>query len=168
MERRNALIVVDVQRGFLNEHTQPTLERIERLQRSFATVIVTRFVNPEGSSYERRMGSQRHRPVSEDCELAFSPVPYAIKLDKGTYGLRSHLGRVLELTEDAEITLCGWDTDGCVLAIALELFDAGKCVKIASEACASSAGDAYHLVALDLLRRAVGVPFVETDRRERV
>ena len=52
------LVIVDVQKGFVNEHTRDSVADIEALQRRFETVIATRFLNPRGSWYEKRTGSQ--------------------------------------------------------------------------------------------------------------
>lgn len=165
-EHSPALVIVDVQKGFLNESTRPTLSRIRAEQDAHATVIVTRFVNPEGSDYERRLGSQSHRPGSDDCDLVFEPAERATVIEKNTYGLGPERERVLRIIGNSEVTVCGWDTDNCVLAVALELFDAGLTVHIASEACASSEGDDNHVAGLQILRRAVGVWNVDPDPRE--
>lgn len=156
MQLQGALIIVDVQRGFCNEQTAPTIPRIASLQPSFDPVIITRFVNPPGSHYERRTKSQSQRPKSAEVELAFEPVPRAVILDKETYGLGPHLERVLELTRGKRLTVCGWDTEVCVLAVAVQLMDAGRDVNVIAEYCQSCNGIEQHLIGLETLRRTLG------------
>ena len=57
---RSMLLVVDVQNGFVNEHTRQIIEPVNRLIAGFRErgeqVAFTRFVNTPGSGYQRWIG----------------------------------------------------------------------------------------------------------------
>ena len=55
-----------------------------------------------------------------------------------------------------EVSLCGIDTDACVMATALDLFQNGIRPVVLAEACASHAGPDYHEAGLKLLARLIG------------
>ena len=60
---RSMLLVVDVQNGFVNEHTRHVIEPINRLIGAFSgrgvPVAFTRFVNTPDSGYQRWIGWTR-------------------------------------------------------------------------------------------------------------
>lgn len=54
------------------------------------------------------------------------------------------------------VYVAGADTDACVLATVLALFDAGVSVYVREDLCFSRGGDALHEAALGILRRQLG------------
>ena len=52
--------------------------------------------------------------------------------------------------------LCGFDTDQCVLATALLLWDAAIAPRVLAELCSSSGGPDMHEAGLAIARRAIG------------
>ncbi len=151
------LLIIDVQRGFINEWTRHIPDAVEALQHNYARVIVTRFHNPEGSPHRRLIGWQRFEPGSEDTELAFTPREDAIIIDKNTYTCVS-----VDLLADfrkqnlTEIHLCGIATDNCVLKTAVDLFEAGFTPVVLAAACASHGGPEAHDCGIRLLKRFIG------------
>ena len=55
-----------------------------------------------------------------------------------------------------EVAICGIDTDACVSACAVDLFENGIRPVLLSDACASHAGAEYHEAALRILARLIG------------
>ncbi len=154
----HCLIIVDVQRGFINRSTAHVPAAVEALQHRFAHVIALRFVNPAGSFHRRLIGWTRCAPGSEETEFAFAPRADALKVEKTTYSaftptVRSELRRI----GAAEVHLCGIATDGCVLKTAVDLFEAGIVPIVLADACASHGGPECHDAGLLLLRRFIGV-----------
>ena len=151
------LIVVDVQRGFVNGHTRHIVPAVERLQAGCDRIYATRFINPPASPWRRFMDWRRFAEGSADAELAFRPAAYAVILEKHAYScVNEDLLRDLRDRETAEVFLCGIDTDACVLVSAVDLFQHGIRPVILAEACASHAGPEYHEAGLRLLERLVG------------
>ena len=156
-DSNKALLIVDVQVGFVNDATRHILPKVEELQRKYAHVYATRFINAEGSPYRKLLDWHRFYESSEDVPLAFDPVDGVTVIDKHVYtcitpaflqGLRS---KGIE-----EVAICGIDTDACVSACAVDLFENGFRPILLSEACASHAGAEYHEAALRILARLIG------------
>ena len=59
-----------------------------------------------------------------------------------------------------EIYLCGFDTDGCILKTAFDLFENNIKAYILQDYCMSSGGEKYHYEAIDILKRSIGEKFI--------
>lgn len=152
------LLIIDVQKGFVNDWTRAIPARVEDLQHRSARVAVTRFLNPEGSMHRRLIHWSRFAPGSEEAELAFVPRPDAWTFDKTTYTAATPdlLGHLREAGIDT-VHLCGIATDNCVLKTAVDLFEAGIRPVVLADACASHGGPDCHAAGLLLLRRFIGM-----------
>jgi nicotinamidase-related amidase len=151
------LIVIDVQKGFVNRWTAHLLARVEALQAEYGRVVATRFVNPPGSLYRRLMGWHGFAPGSDDVELAFAQLPNARVMDKTTYTCVSD-DFAAELRRDGvrRVEVCGVATDNCVLKSAVDLFERGIEPVVLADFCASHGGPEYHAAGLLLARRFLG------------
>jgi nicotinamidase-related amidase len=151
------LIIIDVQRGFINPATAHVPARVEALQGRYDTVIATRFVNPEGSAHRRLISWTRFAPGSDDTALAFTPRADARIVEKHVYScLTVEVRAMLDAAGAGEVHLCGIATDNCVLASAIALFEGGDTPVVLGDACASHAGTDYHDWGLRILRRLIG------------
>lgn len=149
------LIIIDVQKGFVNDATAHVPARVAALQNDYADAIATRFVNPEGSAHRRLIGWRRFAPRSADTDLAFAPGPHVRVVEKQTYSCLTPEVRAM-LPVGGDVHLCGIATDNCVLATAVALFDAGFTPVVLADACASHAGADYHAWGLKILERLIG------------
>jgi len=155
------LLVVDVQRCFLNTYTDHIPRRIAGLAEDggYDDVLFTRFENTLGSPYRRILdwhdcgerpatdiAPPLHRLVREDnvfAKAGFTGIPKGLA------------GRLKDL--DAErIDIVGIDTDMCVLKVAMDVFDQGIRAVVLADACASTAGLQAHLAGLAVLARNIG------------
>lgn len=158
----SALLIVDVQIGFVNDATRHIVPKVEELQKRYAHVYATRFINAEGSPYRRLLDWHRFYEDSDDVPLAFEPVDGAVVIDKHVYTcvtpafLDDLRGKGIE-----EVAICGIDTDACVSACAVDLFENGFKPILLSDACASHAGAEYHEASLRILARLIGKRQVE-------
>jgi nicotinamidase-related amidase len=151
------LLIIDVQKGFINDWTQHVPPRIETLQAQFPRVVATRFENPEGSVFRTLKGLSRFAPGSAEVELAFAPRPDAeIAVKHGYSAATEALLASLRETGVREVALCGIATDNCVLMTAVGLFEAGIRPLVLVDYCASHAGAEYHRAGLMLIERLVG------------
>ncbi|MCX4919953.1 isochorismatase family cysteine hydrolase [Streptomyces sp. NBC_00687] len=162
--RSTALLVIDVQQGFVNEHSRGVLPNIVRLvdgwRAAGAPVLLTRFHNEPGSPYETITGWTRLRTAEEQA-LAAEIVPassYATAvLDKPQASVFTPEGS--QLIHDSgwtDLVLCGLDTDACVYDSATDAYQRGYRPWIVTDACASSGGTEYHEAALRLAARNIG------------
>lgn len=155
------LLVVDVQRGFINEFTSHIPERIARLieRQGFSRVAFTKFVNSEDGPYPRFVGWRGCMPGSE-TEIMPELVPHAspnLTFTKpGFAGISEELGAYLQEHNIQRVFLAGIDTDMCVLKVALDIFDLNIEPIVLVDCCASTSGLQSHLAGLAVLARNIG------------
>jgi len=157
--KARALIVVDVQRGFVTPDTEATvsrvLEHIQRERRRYAVVIATRFINSPGSMYETEREWDGMMDA-QDISLV-SGIDSAVDAVLSKHGLAPDPGELLPILRGVEqVEVCGFDTDQCVLATALLLWDAGIVPRVLASLCSSSGGPDMHEAGLAIARRAIG------------
>lgn len=156
-----ALLVVDVQKGFINQFTEHIPDRVRRLIESgaYTPVLWTRFVNSPGSPYHTLL---KWHACSEppETELVDQVADLAKSEDvfvkEGLTGIPDALAQRLKQEEFREISLVGIDTDMCILKVAMDVFDLGIEPIILVDCCASTGGLQSHLAGLSILSRNIG------------
>ena len=155
------LAIIDVQMGFVNDATSHIPDTVQSLQNPFDLVFATKFENPPDSPFRQFLGLQRFGGGMPETELAFAPRKDARIFVKHAYSAATdelkRAGR-----EAGAVHLCGIATDNCVLATAVDLFDAGLRPVVIADCCASHAGPRYHEAALMILKRLIGEDQVVT------
>lgn len=156
---KTALLIIDVQKGFLNRTTKHIPKLIEKLidSEKYSLICATRFLNHNSSPFVKWMGWRRFFDAN-DTDLVFScPDPIRI-FDKQTYN--SLTPDVLSTLQDQKISnihLCGIDTNMCVFVTASHIFEGGIFEPfVLSQYCASHSGKKYHEAGLMLLEKAIG------------
>ena len=139
MNPHRALMIVDVQRAF--EPPPAFLKKLARYSRRFPCCVYTRYVNPAGSLFRTVLKQKCCAPGSADVELLLTPRPSDLVLDKvAKYGLTpAQIGK-LKRRGIRCMTVCGLDTDACVLAVMFSLFDGGIECQLKEKMCCSSSG----------------------------
>lgn len=151
------LIVVDLQRGFVNEHTRHIVGPIQEQAHRFDRVIATRYFRRAGSAMEHLLGIEGYEKGSPEAELAFTPPPGALIVDKTNYScVTDDLVRRIREWDVREAYVCGVDTDQCVLMIAADLLQNDIVPIVCENLTASAAGPQYRDAGLFLLRRLIG------------
>jgi nicotinamidase-related amidase len=155
------LVVVDVQRCFINAYTQHIPGRIRRLIESgeYAPVLWTRFVNSPGSPYHKLL--QWHdcsEPAETELvdELGLLANSRDVYVKEGLTGLPEMLAQRLKDDAIAQVSVVGIDTDMCVLKLAMDIFDLGIEPVVLVDCCASTGGLQSHLAGLSILSRNIG------------
>jgi nicotinamidase-related amidase len=138
MSSSEALIIVDLQCAFA---VPPRIVAgIRRYMGRFKFRVFTRFENPPGSLFRRLLKIESCPPGSPDTALRIAPEKRDIVLTKRGYGLGpGHLRRLKRLGIK-RATICGIDTDACVLGVMFSLFDAGIDCRAKPDLCWSSNG----------------------------
>ncbi len=161
-----ALIVVDLQRGFVNRNTRRIVAPIQCFQEQFEHVIATRYFRRPGSPMVDLLGIEGYEKGSPEAELAFEPREGAIVIDKTTYScVTDAIVPHLRKWNVDEAYVCGVDTDQCVLMVAADLLQNDVVAIVCENLTASAAGPEYHSAGLFLLRRLIGreqVRFVDS------
>ena len=143
------LSIINMQRGF--NPPQTLVNAIADQCRYYDVIVATRFINMPDSAFVHVLHYDRMM-TSPDIDIIPALLPYAdIIADKHGYSAAS-------LLPDGDVDLCGMDTDACIMATALDLFNKpNTAALILPTLCASSGGIAIHHAALDMLQRNVGM-----------
>jgi nicotinamidase-related amidase len=151
------LLIIDVQKGFINDATGHIPDRVEALAADYEQVFVTRFVNPPGSSHRRFIHWDRFAPGDAETALAFTPPEGAEIIEKSSYScVDEALLTRIKACGTEEVHICGIATDNCVLCSAVDLFEAGIRPVVLTDACASHGGAELHQWGLRILARLIG------------
>jgi nicotinamidase-related amidase len=132
------IIIVDLQKAF--DVPPKLVERVARYSRRFPKRVFTRFVNPPGSLFRRELNQRSCLPGTEDTELLIPPEKGDLVVTKRGYGLPPSALRRLRALGAKRATVCGIDTDACVLGVMFSLFDAGIKCRVKKDLCWSSSG----------------------------
>lgn len=155
--KAKALLIVDVQKGFINERTKHIPAMVERLQNEYDLVIATRFINLPGSLYRKLIHWGHLSPGTEEVELAFRPKEGAIVLDKTVYTcVNDEFVALLKENGIEEVDICGIDTDICVTKCAVDLFERGIVPVVLKDYCATHAHADVQEAAFVILKRYIG------------
>lgn len=150
---KRGLIVVDLQRAF---NPPPDLvSAIQRILPDYDCVIATQYLNHPGSLFETELNYTKCQLGSRESEIVTALNPMAV-FDRYSYGLQKPHIDLLKKQAVDRWDIVGCDTDACVLATCLALWDNGIRFHVIKELCHSSGGDAVHNAAMALLARNFG------------
>ncbi|GAB3108713.1 cysteine hydrolase [Streptomyces calidiresistens] len=161
---RSALVVVDVQNGFVNEHSRHVVPVVVELVREWSAVggavVFTRYRNYPDSPYERFFSWTRLQgPPETDLvpELHDLAGEAAAIIDKTGYSFFTPAAERLVTQQGwGDLVFCGIATESCVLKSAADAFERGHSPWLVTDACASDAGPAVHEAGLLVARRLIG------------
>src|SRR2546423_4653041 len=163
-ERKPVLVVVDVQNGFITEHSQhgvpAIVDLVRRWQTAHSDVVFTRYLNYTGSPFDRLIGCTAMID-GPDTELIHELTPYISPeppiVDKKIYTLFTPEGT--QLVDEhgwTDLYICGIDTEICVLKTAVDAFEHNLTPWILKDACASHSGPKAHTAGLFIAARFIG------------
>lgn len=153
---RKALIIIDMQYGFINLSTKHLEKKICRYidENSFGIVVATQFINSKdtacyklGKWYGCMHGSKEDEllpPIKERADVA---------IQKSTYSCWTK--QLKDMLKADEIYFCGVDTDCCVLHSVYDAYNDLQNCYILEGLCGSTTGIFVHLMALRIMRRNI-------------
>jgi nicotinamidase-related amidase len=159
-----ALIVVDMQNGFLNEANWPVVGVVEHLVEHWSAaggaVIFTRYHNYPDSPFVRLIKwskLQASPEVDIVAELAAHADQAHAMLDKTAYTVFTAEGTAL-IKEGGwtNLLFCGVATESCVLKSAVDAFELGYTPWLITDASASDASAEAHDAGLLVASRFIG------------
>lgn len=151
------LLVIDVQKDFINEQTLKTLNKIKRLidSKKYDIVAFTRFINDEDSIWYKKL-NYKGCMTKEQQEIAIDTKNYRV-FDKRIYtAVNKEFKQFIKENNIGEIYLCGFDTDACVQKTALDLFEQNYNVYILKDYCMSHAGLDVNDLYIENMKRLIG------------
>src|SRR5882757_5179183 len=115
MHPHRALMIVDVQQAFAPP--PEFVAKLDAYSRRFPCRVFTRYVNPAGSMFRRVLKQRCCAPGTPDTELLILPDRGDLVFEKPRYGLSPAHIRQLRARKIRQVTVCGLDTDACVLGV---------------------------------------------------
>jgi len=148
-----------VQNGFVSDDTAHVVPKIVDLlsTKKFSRVAFTQYYNAESSPYEKFL-QWFELKTDEEQALVDAIVPFAhIVFRKDVYtAINPEMRAFLANNNIDTVCLAGIDTDCCVLATAVDLFQLGIRPLVLADYCASTGGPESHAAALKVLVRLIG------------
>jgi nicotinamidase-related amidase len=163
-KRKPVLVVVDVQNGFITEHSQSVVpviaDLVRRWQAACGDVVFTRYLNYPGSPFERLIGWTKMTDGPQ-TELVSELTPYVGPqtpvIEKYIYTLFTPEGtNLVDERGWTDLYVCGIDTEICVLKTAVDAFEHGLTPWILEDASASHSGPKAHTAGLFIAGRFIG------------
>ncbi len=167
---KKALIVIDVQKYFLSKETKPVVRKIAQYLKDKAkdyTVIYFTIFKNDSESPLWQISEWRDCTNSPDTDICdelkeftnrnnvfYKHILSAVKVQNILQGIKRN--------DVAEVHLCGFDTDCCVLATAYDLFDQKIKPVILENLTWSTSKEKLHKSAVKMIKRDIG--FVEKIR----
>lgn len=152
-----ALLIIDVQKGFVGSQLVSLAQRIERLQASYNHIGIIRFSNLPESGYRKWIGWNQLTPGTTETSLVFTARPDARHFEKHGYSaFLTPLCEWLETLEIKEVHLCGIRTENCILKTACDFFEYNRwkpCVL--AEYCGSPYPE-LHNAGLEIIKTMIG------------
>ncbi|MGH3972586.1 MAG: isochorismatase family cysteine hydrolase [Pseudonocardiaceae bacterium] len=164
-ERKPVLVVVDVQNGFITEHSQPVVpvivDLVRRWQAAHGDMVFTRYLNYPGSPFEKLIGWTK-MTASPQTEIIPELLPYIDPqtpvIDKYIYTLFTPEGtKLVDERGWTDLYVCGIDTEICVLKTAVDAFEHNLTPWILEDASASHSGPKAHAAGLFIAGRFIGM-----------
>lgn len=141
----HVLLVVDLQREFRD--TDGQYERIlnwVKTVKGYDKIIATKCLNSVDSPFVKY--ENWYDCIDSVCELEFQADKI---IEKYSYGLIDYS----KLSKTDTYDIVGFNTDACVLKIAMDLFDRNYDFKVLTNFCYSSNGLEHHQFGVTLLHR---------------
>ena len=154
---KSLLLVIDLQKSFINENTKYLIDRINNLVNSsmYDYVIFTKFINKINSIGVKKLNYMGCLS-DEDREIVLDTKDKMI-FEKDVYTAYSKkLVDYIKSNNIDVIYLCGIDTECCVLKTAFDLFENGYDVKVLRDYSASTHGMESNNYILDVIGRSIG------------
>lgn len=154
---KKLLLVIDVQKEFINEYTGEVLNRIKKLinSKEYDIVAFTRFINDEKSVFYKKL-KYRGCMNLEQQEIAIETGKWRV-FNKRTYTVvNEEFKNYIKDNKIDEIYICGFDTDACVQKTALDLFEQEYNVFILKDYCMCYRGYELHEATINNLKRLIG------------
>lgn len=151
------LLVIDVQKDFINEYTVKIVDKIKELvdSRKYDIVAFTKFINNEDSIWYNKL-NYKGCMTEEQQEIVINTDEYKI-FEKNVYtAVNNEFKKYIKDNEIDEIYICGFDTDACVQKSAMDLFEQGYNVYVLKDYCMTHKGEELHNLTINNLKRLIG------------
>lgn len=157
----NLLLVIDLQKEFINEFTKKSISEISNLinSKKFNKILFTKFVNNKGNPTFKKLNWEGC--MDEESSKICLDVKDNYVMNKETYtAYNEELIGYIKNNDIKNIYLCGIDIDCCVLVTALNLFENNYNVYILKDYCYSMSGEERKKLVIDILKHNIGDKYI--------
>ena len=154
---KNLLLVIDVQKDFINDNTKNIVSKIDDLINSnkYDYVVFTKFINDKDSNFYSDLNYKGC--MTEEGRKIILDTKSNKVFEKRVYtAVNEELKKYLDNNNIDNVYLCGIDTDACVLKTALDLFESNINVFVLKDYCMSHSGKIFHDNAILMLEKLIG------------
>ena len=154
---KNLLLVIDVQKDFVNDNTEECVIKINKLinTEKYDFVAFTKFINDENSNFYKEL-NYKGCMTEEGRRIVLDTGKNKI-FEKRVYSaVNDKLEKYLNDNNIDSVYLCGIDTDACVLKTSLDLFESNINVFVLKDYCMSHSGKIFHDNAILMLEKLIG------------
>lgn len=155
------LLVIDLQKEFINENTRDVVEKIDNLIKTnkYDNIVFTRFINTDNSIFVKKL--KYKEGISKESKKIVIDTKENLVIDKKIYSaLSEQLKAYIRDNKIDKIYLCGIDTECCILKTAFDLFENEYNVYVLKDYCACFYGKKSHTNAIEILKRNIGEEYV--------
>lgn len=158
--RKCALALIDIQKPFVKPRDRSVVVNIQKLLKTatYETYVEAVFSADPGSLWDLQMDwtpprrADAHTLLEISASLEQLEVRRVHKHSKSIFSADKGLADFLRKKGIEEVHMVGFDINDCVLASALDCFDAGFYTYVIEECCGASAGPRLKSHALAILR----------------
>lgn len=154
--RKKALIIVDVQTGFLTDENKWIIPNVQKLLREakYDLYVEATFHADKDSLWDKQTNwTFPYEPTIQEIKaLLPKNTVEIIKTTKSVFGGDRDVTEILKENNIEEAHIVGLDTNDCVMATAFDAFDAGFFTYVIEECTESSSGSRLRDMALEILR----------------
>ncbi len=158
---KSLLVVIDLEKDFVNEYTEKFVSKIDNLIKSdkFDDVVFTKFVNNNDSIFYKKL-KYRGCMNEDGSSIVVDTSNYKVFEKDGYTCLNEEFKKYLIDNKIDKIYLCGFDSSACVLKSAVDLFENNYNVYVLKDYCMSHEGVYYHEAAIKMLEIFIGSDYV--------
>ncbi len=154
---KSLLLVIDLQKSFINVNTSLIPLKVEGLIRNnnFDYVAFTKFVNFDTCNFNTML-NYRGCMSEEERNIVIDTGDNKIFCKSIYSALNDELVNYINDNNIDIIYLCGIDTDACVLKTAIDLFENNYNFRVIENCSMSHSGKEFHEFAVKMLKKLVG------------
>jgi len=161
---KKALIVIDVQKGFINKLTNKIPLRIKNFIKKnkgdYDLIIFTKYINHPKSNFVKSLNwkgfmTDKETDIVEELKNFTNNKNVFIKDTYGSF-VNNRLLNLLKKHKIKQVELTGIDTENCVLTFARDAFDRGFSVIVFKNLTASHSSPKLQKAALEIIKKNIG------------
>lgn len=153
------LVIIDMQKGFINKHTKHLPEKILKYIKSndFDYVVGTRYINNENTACYKFENWDKCMRGTEEADIVDILIPKINRtFDKSKYSCWNEEFKNFIDTEDIdELYFVGVNTACCVLASAFDAYNDLINCYVVHDLCASTSGTYSHHCGIHVLKECI-------------